>query len=99
MLPSLVSSAATGPLVREAQRHLAQWQLQPIAMLLAEEATRKLGGEVMIDTLRPLQAYDAGGRARAAMGVIETLARAKEAGVDPDLAMKLVNWGEKDGAA
>ena len=99
VLPSLVSSAATGPLVREAQRHLCQWQLQPIAMLLAEEATRKLGGEVMIDTLRPLQAYDAGGRARAAMGVIETLARAKEAGVDPDLAMKLVNWGEKDGAA
>ena len=42
--------------------------------------------------MRPLQAYDAGGRARAAQGVIQALAMAKEAGVDPDTAMKLVDW-------
>jgi hypothetical protein len=33
--------------VREGQRHLAQWTLQPIAALLAEEATAKLGGTVV----------------------------------------------------
>ncbi|MGC9420272.1 MAG: phage portal protein, partial [Rhodovulum sp.] len=37
VLPGLFASQAQGPLVREAQRHLAQWQLQPIATLLAEE--------------------------------------------------------------
>ena len=45
--------------------------------------------------MQPLQAYDAGGRARAAAQVVELLARAKEAGVDPDVAMKLVNWTEE----
>ncbi|WP_306111331.1 MULTISPECIES: phage portal protein [unclassified Roseovarius] len=94
VLPGLVSSAATGPMVREAQRHLASWVLQPMAALMAEEATAKLGTEVKIDTLRPLQAFDAGGRARAAVGVIQALAQAKEAGVDPETALKLVDWQE-----
>lgn len=81
-----------GPLVREAQRHLAQWQLQPIAALLAKEASEKLAAPVTIDTMRPFQAFDAGGRARAAAGIIQALAMAKEAGVNPDQAMRLVNW-------
>ena len=92
VLPALFAGNAQGPLVREAQRHLAQWQLQPIAALLAEEASEKLATPVSIDTMRPLQAFDAGGRARAAAGIIQALAMAKEAGVDPDQAMRLVNW-------
>jgi len=44
--------------------------------------------------MQPLKAFDAGGRARAASAVVELLARAKEAGVDPDQALALVNWAE-----
>ncbi|MFW5654756.1 MAG: hypothetical protein ACOCYW_03795, partial [Roseicyclus sp.] len=67
-----------------------------------EEASAKLGGPVMLDTLRPVQAFDAGGRARAAATMIEALAAAKTAGLDPaqvDAAPSLVNWGRNDGAA
>jgi hypothetical protein len=81
-------------LVREAQRHLAAWTLQPVAMLLAEEATAKLGGPVAIDTLRPLQAYDAGGRARAMLSVVQALAMAKSGEVsqaDMNAAFDLVD--------
>lgn len=81
VLPGLFSPATTGPLVREAQRHLAAWTLQPMAELVAQEASEKLGTPVEIDILRPLQAYDAGGRARALNGVIESLATAKAAGL------------------
>lgn len=83
VLPAMFSDNAQGPLVREAQRHLATWTLQPLAMLIAEEASDKLGGMIEIDTLRPLQAYDAGGRARAFSGLIEGMAKAKEAGLTP----------------
>ncbi|MCT8999115.1 phage portal protein [Chelativorans intermedius] len=93
VLPALFASNAQGPLVREAQRHLAQWTLQPIAVLLAEEASEKLGATVEIDTMRPLQAFDAGGRARALATIVQALAQAKEAGVDPGAALKLVDWG------
>ena len=92
VLPGLASPATTGPLVREAQRHLAQWTLQPLTAAIAEECTAKLGSEVTLDILRPLQAFDAGGRARALNGIVQALAQAKELGVDPDKAMKLVNW-------
>lgn len=95
VLPALFDDAAQGPLVREAQRHLAMWTLQPIADLLAEEAGTKLGVPVEIDVVRPLQAYDAGGRARAVSAVVEALARSKEAGISPaevDSVMKLVDW-------
>jgi hypothetical protein len=101
-LPALFHSQAQGPLVREAQRHLAMWTLQPVAALLAEEATAKLGNEVMIDTLRPLQAYDVGGRARAFGALIEGLGRAKELELSPaeiNGALTMVNWGEGDRAA
>lgn len=102
VLPALFSSAAQGPLVREAQRHLAGWTLQPIAMLLAEEASEKLGSEVSIDVMRPVQAFDVGGRARALQTIIQALAQAKEAGLAPgelNAALTQVNWGPNDGAA
>ncbi len=92
VLPALNNQNATGPAVREAQRHLAQWTLQPIAAGMAEEATAKLGGPVSLDVMRPMQAFDAGGRARAAAQIVQMLALAKEAGVDPALALKAVDW-------
>lgn len=102
VLPALFSSAAQGPLVREAQRHLASWTLQPIAVLLADEASEKLGATVAIDLLRPVQAFDVGGRARALATIVQALAQAKEAGLAPgdvNAALTLVNWGENDKAA
>lgn len=95
VLPGLFNGATTGPLVREAQRHLCQWTLQPLATLLAEEATAKLGGTVTIDLMRPLQAYDAGGRARAMLSVVQALAMAKQGDVAPadlEAALKLVDF-------
>lgn len=92
ILPGLASPATTGPMVREAQRHLAQWVLQPIAAGMAEECTAKLGVTVRLDTMRPLQAFDAGGRARALTAIVGAMAQAKEAGVDPSDALRLVDW-------
>ena len=80
VLPSLLNRAATGPVIREAQRQLAVWTLQPVAELLADEASAKLGATVEIDTLRPLQAFDAGGRARALSAIVRTLAEAQGSG-------------------
>jgi hypothetical protein len=97
VLPALFSAATTGPMVRESQRHLAGWTLQPIAALLAEEATEKLGGTVSIDTLRPLSAFDSGGRARALLTITQALAMAKQGDISPaDLqaALQLVDWGD-----
>jgi hypothetical protein len=95
VLPALFVDGAQGPAIRECQRHLAQWVLQPIATLLAEEATAKLGGPVKIDVLRPTQSWDAGGRARAMAGIVEALAKAKESGIsaaDINDAWKQVAW-------
>lgn len=80
VLPALFDSAAAGPLVREAQRHLATWTLQPIAVQIATECTAKLG-DTSVDVMQPLQAYDAGGRARALSAVVDALAMAKAAGL------------------
>lgn len=91
VLPALHNPAATGPVIREAQRHLAQWTLEPIAKLLAEEASAKLGGTVLIDVVRPLQAYDAGGKARAFSAMVKALAEAKEAGIDPGPIMHMLD--------
>jgi hypothetical protein len=102
VLPGLLVPEGQGPLVREAQRHLAQWVLQPLAMIMAEEASAKFGGKVFIDVMRPLQAFDAGNRARSAGSIISALAEAKTAGLEPsqvDAALALVNWGKDDGAA
>ena len=94
VLPAMLNPATTGPLVREGQRHLATWMLQPIAALMAEEASAKLGQEVALDVLRPVQAWDAGGRARAFSGLVQGLALAKAEGIDPEQALRLVDWQE-----
>lgn len=83
VLPAFFNGQATGPLVREAQRHLAQWTLQPIATMMAQEATRKLSA-TDIEVSGPLHAYDSGGRARAFAGVVQGFAAAKEAGITAD---------------
>jgi len=88
-------SRETKPLVREAQRHLAQCTLQPMAVMIAQEVSEKLGEKVWLDVMRPLQAFDVGGRARALSAVVQTLALAKESGVDPEKAMNLVNWSDQ----
>lgn len=97
VLPAMFSQAAQGPLVREAQRHLAQIVMQPIAMLLAEEATEKLGGAVKVDVVRPMQAFDAGGKARALATMIGALAQAKEAGIEGATlndALSFIDWAD-----
>lgn len=81
VLPCLFDQSVTGPAVREAQRHLAQWTLAPIAMLIAEEASRKLGTQISIDVVTPTGAVDHGGRARAFVAIVGALAQAKEAGL------------------
>jgi phage portal protein BeeE len=102
VLPALFNSNTTGPMCRESQRHLAGWVLQPMAETFAEEATRKLGSKVIIDVGRPLQRFDAGGRARALSQVIEAMGRAKELDLTPEqieAAFKSVNWGGGDALA
>lgn len=98
VLPGLQNPATTGPMVREAQRHLAQLVLQPIAMLMAEEATAKLGGMVSIDVVRPMQAFDAGGKARALSTMVAALAAAKEAGIEGATlqdALAFIDWADE----
>lgn len=92
VLPAMANQSATGPVIREGQRHLAQWTLQPLAELLAEECSAKLGTAVQIDCMRPLQAFDTGGKARALGAIIKALAEAKEQGIDPAQALALVDW-------
>jgi hypothetical protein len=97
VLPGLLAAGAAGPTIREAQRHLATWQLQPIAELLAEEAGAKLGGEVTIDTLTPAQAFDAGGHARAVATIVSAMVEAKAGGLTPAeiaAAFGALDWGE-----
>jgi phage portal protein BeeE len=95
VLPALFDKAAQGPLVREAQRHLAQWTLQPLAELISEEASEKLGGRISIDVLRPTQAFDAGGAARALGALVSAMADAKAAGLPPEAlagAFRRLDW-------
>lgn len=95
ILPGLMNAATTGPMVREAQRHLAQWVLQPIARIMAEEASEKIGSEILIDVVRPAQAFDAGGRARAFGAMVQAMTAAKEAGLNPkevEDALSFIDW-------
>jgi phage portal protein BeeE len=98
LLPAALNPSATGPVIREAQRHLAQWTLEPIGKLIAAEAARKLGRMMAIDLVRPLQAFDQGGKARAVSALIRALAEAQAAGIDPAAALRLVDLSE-DGQA
>lgn len=98
VLPGLQNPATTGPLVREAQRHLAQLILQPVAMLMAEEATAKLGGRVQIDVVRPMQAFDAGGKARALGALVQAMAQAKDSGIEGAIlqdALSFIDWADE----
>jgi hypothetical protein len=99
VLPALLNPNSTGPVIREGQRHLVQWQLQSIAQSIAAEASRKMGADVAIDTLQPLQAYDAGGRARALSGVVQGLAAAKQSGLSHEqvtAALRFTGLSEAD---
>jgi hypothetical protein len=74
---------------------LASWTLQPIAELIAEEAGAKLGADVKLDVLRPTQAFDAGGAARALAALVQAMAEAKAAGLPPEAlaaAFKRLDW-------
>lgn len=98
ILPGLHNKAATGPLVREAQRHLAQLVLQPVANLMAEEATEKLGSKITLDVVRPMQAFDHGGKARAFGAMLQAFAAAKDAGLDGATlndAMQFIDWADE----
>lgn len=97
ILPAMLDPNTTGPLIREGQRQLATWTLQPIAGLIAEEASRKLGAEVVLDTLRPLQAFDAGLRSRSFGALVEAMVAAKAGGLSDDTVQKLlglVDWSD-----
>ena len=97
VLPAMFASNAQGPLVREAQRHLAQWVLQPVAQMMAEEVSEKLGSTVSIDVVRPAQAFDAGGRARAFGAMVQAMAAAKEANLDPqevEDSLSFIDWAD-----
>lgn len=98
VLPALQNPATTGPAVRECQRHLAQIILQPIAGIMAEEATAKLGATVSIDVVRPMQAFDAGGKARALATMIQALAQARESGIEGATlqdALSFIDWHDE----
>ncbi len=97
ILPAMLNPQTTGPLIREGQRHLAQFVLQPIGEAIAEEASVKLGGKVELDVITPLGAYDQGANARAFSTLIEGLGKAKEAGIsDAAVASALarLDWQE-----
>ncbi len=71
--------------------------LQPIANLMAEEATEKLGGRATLDVVRPMQAMDHGGKARAFSTMLQAMAQAKEAGLDDATvkdALTFIDWEE-----
>jgi phage portal protein BeeE len=93
--PSLLSPTSNGGGLREAQRALALWTLQPIAVLIGAELGDKLGTPVSLDVVRPLQAYDAGGRARAFSAMVRAMAEAKAAGLadgEVSALLRLVDW-------
>ncbi|WP_415402790.1 hypothetical protein [Tateyamaria sp. SN3-11] len=92
VLPALQNRAATGPVVREAQRHLGQWTLQPLCKVIAHECSIKLESPVSIGIMRSLQAFDSGGRARTVTALVQAMAQAKESGVDIEQALRLVDW-------
>ncbi len=92
VLPCLVNPNTAGPAIREAPRHLCQFILQPICGLIAAEASEKLDSEITVDVLQPLSAFDLGQRSRSMSAIVESLARAKEAGINMADVTPLVNW-------
>lgn len=96
VLPALLDSKTTGQLVREAQRHLIQFTMQPVADLIAAECTEKLGAPVAIDALTGTQAFDTGAAARSFQMLVTGLAMAKEAGVDAKAALAMLDWAKPE---
>lgn len=94
VLPGLGNVTAQANAIRESQRQLCQWTLSPIAAMIGQECSEKMGSEIKLDCMRPLQAFDAGGRARALSAIVQTMALAKDAGVDADKALELVDWND-----
>ncbi|NNC24229.1 phage portal protein [Salinisphaera sp. USBA-960] len=92
VLPALLNDQSAGPVIREARSHLVQMSLQPIAELMAQEATDKLGAGVTIDALTPTQAMDTGARARALQATVKALSEAKEAGVEAGQIQQAMNF-------
>jgi hypothetical protein len=93
--PGMFNPDLQGPASREHQRFLAQWCLQPLCELIAEEASQKLGSTVTLDCITPLQAFDQGATARSFAAIIGALAQAKEAGLSPGdvaAAARLLDW-------
>lgn len=94
ILPALLHNRATGQLIKAGEQHLAQWALQPLANLIAEEAGAKLGGEVTIDVMQGTQAFDTGAAARSFQMLIVGLAQAKAEGIDPAAALAMLDWAK-----
>ncbi len=84
VLPALMNDQAAGPVIREAQRHLATWVLAPIAKLIAYEVKTKTGEAAEVDVFTGLGAFDVGGAARAMGAIVSALAEAKAANLTPD---------------
>lgn len=52
---------------------------------------------LMIDVVRPAQAFDAGGRARVFGAMVQALTQAKEAGLDPQAvedSLSFIDWAD-----
>ncbi|MBG0802124.1 hypothetical protein IYW40_11630 [Methylocystis sp. H4A] len=95
VLPAAFDKATTGPLVREFQRHLGQWVLQPMCELVSEQVSEKTGASVQIDCMTPSQAFDVGQAARSFATLVEGMAAAKEAGLDEGAvaaAFRRLDW-------
>jgi hypothetical protein len=73
--------------------------LQPVAEIIAQEASEKLGTKVELDLVSPLQAFDAGGRARAFATMIEGLSAAAAASLSPEavkVALQFIDEAPRD---
>jgi len=57
-----------------------------------------LGGAVAIDVMGPTQAFDTGAAARSFQMLVTGLAQAKDAGIDPQAALAMLDWSKKEPA-
>jgi phage portal protein BeeE len=96
VLPALLDKATTGQLVKQAQQHLVQFTLQPVAELIATEASEKLASPVSLDVMTGTQAFDTGAAARSFQMLIAGLAAAKEAGIDAKAALAMLDWSSNE---
>src|SRR5699024_11132775 len=96
VLPALLDPQASAQAIREAQRHLAQWTLQPIAGRMGDEITAKTGQKTTVDVVQAVHAYDGAGRARALATTIDALAAAKEAGIPIETVLAMQSAGNWD---